>query len=545
MAAKNNLFREGLLWLAVKKYTEATTNKTDSQPANTEEKVQKKENAQAATQVTAGTTTKPLFDKTNTSSMMPYLEITIPGIFDSYFLPYENIIDFNYSINEHMATISFTDNTPIFIETILRQIWNERQGANKNFRILINFGWRVQEPPTNYDERKNRGIAFQSATGASESKKYQSSDKHGIVSSGRLEFIYTSATYDYTTSGVLATIVMHAAPLALLDASTVEKKQKLNKISNDKELKKTIEDILNQNVQNSDKEYNVVVQANNIEYKNLQQPKISFNGGETIREALMTIVDQLSISKADTTKQESVVKVLIDNKIAQALEDNDTNDRQAENSKDIVNIYIYNPDETNDSFIPLIEYPANESPVLEFSPNMEGSLISMFSKGDRYTTFDKLGNSISKVLPKPISGASEYNKEASNGQTRAVNSGEIVSNDKLDNIPRGSVANAKISVKLLGEPKFSDITVIYNASIEVRMNNIANTGAFLDNDDFFNNFPQLPNPRGKGLPLIPSYIPGETSPFNGFYKIQNITQKINPAEGFVTEIELLLFTEKL
>jgi hypothetical protein len=589
------VFENGLLWLESKTYTGASVSTSANQTVSSEASTQETQNANTAAQTVEATPIAPLMDKANVSSMMPYLEVRMPGIFDSFFLPYENLVDFSYSVFAGSATLSFVDNTPIFIETVLREMWSLRGNEEKGqtARIEISFGWRSQNPPFNIASRENKPDYSRSFSQDGK-RQASSSDNFGVLSTPFLEFLFIDGTYESTTSGFLTTLSLACAPINVLDTVTVNKIQKLNNITDDESLTNELERVLKATVVNTDKVFKVNVVAKNIDYTKLNSPEISFKGDETVRHFLNTVINQLSIPIKDKTKQDSSVLIAVGEiippheelSLAQVAEqtglpESIIKERRAQDDefgKSIVPIYIYNKDQQPDGAnnIPLIEYPANESPVLEFSPSLEGSLSTMFASTQSYTDFDGKGNIVNKVLPFPLSGPRGWNEPITDGIQIPVG-GTVttgppvpISDGESQNFPRSAVMQAKLSVKLLGDPVFTTRDLAMN-TIEVRMNNIANTGMFKDTDDFFNNFNQLPslidtynlkdengNPltesnlanmgvskRGRGFPLISSYIPGDTSPFNGFYKINEIRQKISITEGFVTELDLILFEDKL
>ena len=152
---------------------------------------------------------------------------------------------------------------------------------------------------------------------------------------------------------------------------------------------------------------------------------------------------------------------------------------------------------------------------------------------------------------------SRANKES--GQSVTVNTEELSEDEILSKERSRAILNT-ISISMMGDPTFSTHSIKYS-DVEVRMNEIVSDGVLRNKKDFFGNFPQIPltkkllggnfidtndpniksvlsNISDRGLLPIINGIPGEISPFNGKYRIISASHKINPSDGYVTDLEL-------
>jgi hypothetical protein len=512
MPVKNFEFKDGLMWLPVK------------QPIISDP-------------------LPPLYAGGDTGSLMPYLAFEIPGLFDYLVLPYENILDFEYSVfggsSSGTAVVNFVDSTPLFIETILRTMLNKRHNT-KDFVIKMDYGWRISNPTT--------GI-----------KPFITGDKEnaigsGVFSSGTTDFLFLDTTYKYSTHGVLASIKMRAKTTHLLATYKINKKTTLPDIKGKDDLQNKLSSFINENIDNKEFPYRVIVESENIRYDKLIKAKLAFEAGESLQSALSKVLSNLYIPPHQKDEKGSALRFHVSHRTSTetTLDKNQNQIRQ-----EFVPIFIYDEDDEDKlkQYIPLIEYPSNETPITSFSPTM--SLASkLFLNSDRYTVIDDLGNQVtlSKAIEAQTAGV---NSTPDKKQDNNPNKGKPDS-EKL-NLPGSRNNQTSINISMMGDPTFSTETLRYSW-VEVRMNEIVNDSVLRNKEDYFSNFPQVPaintlygksfrdpnNPAvqeasklvSRGLLPKVKGIPGDISPFNGIYRIYGATHKINQSDGFATELEL-------
>ena len=518
MAIQNFNFKDGLLWLPT----------------------QFQQNANAPREII-----EPLYTKGDLGSLMPFLAIHIPNIFDYTVLPYENILEFEYKVigaSSGVADLKLIDATPIFIETILRRLYNLRsQGfgndSEEGYKINIEYGWRVQNP--------------------TEALKPFLDEDNNIFSSGMIPFTFQTSTYNYSTHGIIINMKMNASIKDYLNeyriVENLPTRGIIDKISFQNEMNK----LIRKSIPDKDLNYRVIVKSDNISFNNLNNSAVALEADkDSVKDAISKIVKKLEIPKQKETA-DSEVRFYVGHRLVR--ETNEVGDTEI-----YYPIFVYDrddePEEAN--HIPLIEFPSNKiSPILEFTPTLDGAQSgASFLSNEKYSIIDSEGNrkTITKAIEAVKSGYNAATGE--NSITAAIYDGQIPDSEK-GGIRKSEPALNKVEITMLGDPTFSGFH--FFSELDLKMNEIKREGILLDESDFYSNFPQVPTSSSllssfsgvdqeeipdlsnlfssRGLLPVIEGMDGEISPFNGRYQVRGITHKINNSQGFVTVLNLIFF----
>ena len=456
-----------------------------------------------------GRTILPRFVGGDFGSMIPAINVSIPGVWNSVAIPYENIVDFEYNFfapgeTARSAFLTFLDQTPIFIEEVIRRTMEKRHLPD--FDITLEYGWRIQNVPTNL-----RDVI----------------SEDGFLTSGPTRFKVVNATYEHTNYGVMSTLTLQLSSNVITEAyrATVGNVN-LEKLRNTDGFAQAVTDIVNGSVKNGVK-FKTQVLSPDIQVDPGKVKEIQVDGTKTISEFLEDIRKTLFVGISDKGEPFGHVQIFKGETLISNTESG--------SSEQFYPIYFYHADRLPEfAFnIPVIQYPSNETPILSWKPNFSAEAQTHFLTSSIYRDRNSAGNEEQKSAKVQAVTAGNPSVPESAGENAPI---EAINRIK-DGAAKRTSAVATIDVDMIGDPTFSTINSQF-VRIDVDNANIIQEGLVRDSSNFFANFPGLAQETSNVLPVIKG-IPGNTSPFNGSYRVKGIKHKISAGEGFKTSLSLL------
>jgi hypothetical protein len=476
---------------------------------------------------------KPIFDKGDFGGMMPVIQIKAPDIFDSTVIPYENIVDFDMTIMKGESapgiamtgTLTFIDQTPLFIETIIRSIRNLNiTGSTSN--LSLRFGWRMNRVPDQL-----------------QMPEFNNNIDNNLLLSKEYNLTIVSATYKYTTFGVMSNLTFTFTPKTILDAlkTKVTNSESIFACSFTNPTPVEIANSLTNIINNSgvkdkiDADFRVIIiGSDNI------KTNILFNTIDPLtspaEQSLTELLDKFVNTLYCIPKSDPLGKVHYFVSESKEVGFDKIADKDVKVA--YYPIYIYAPDNEaeKDRSTPILEYPAYETPIMEWQPEMTTEAQNLFLVGKRITTIDENG----KIIQSIENVQSVTAGEIAPSDTKGVVSSKTSPLNEQQTESKMQKTIATLSITIPGDPLFTD-NKLFMTRFEVRNNGISQMGIVRESSDFFNNFPGLIGNQGSNLKSIIMDMNdvAQQSPFNGLYVLNGWSHKIKAGEGYKTSLDFM------
>lgn len=440
----------------------------------------------------------PLMNQGSLSTMTPFVSLNFENIWNKQ-ISYENIVDFEYDILTGSATLTIIDITPAFIEAVIRQLYNnvrETINSDKNTppALKLRFGWYI-------------GIA---GKGLGNSKTY---------TSDLCEFYILNAGYKHSSFGIIITLQMVFMSNALTKSKQILPEdyfqasfQNLTD-PNPERAKLVLQSVLDRSCAKLGiPSFNVNIRGSKMKW-DYEAAKVTFSkdlgnitlydGIELFRKCLYVPVDKKAASKPSGGKIDTFYGHTLKNK-----------------KYDLV---FYEVDQTTQELVPLVTYPARESPVVGWNPNLSAGAEFMYLYNTVYKQVDAAGNEISASATAPVGGS---------------NKGESISisgDNMIRNVQAQSPLVVTLDLTILGDPLLTPVETIFRRW-RVKNSSILQPGSVKTPSNYISsaNFPTITgNIDSKTLKEA-----ADNSPFTGEYIVHAIKHKISKANGYTTSITL-------
>jgi hypothetical protein len=451
---------------------------------------------------------QPLMAGTDIGSMLPVILLSIPDVWESRIVPFENIVSFTHTVTgqgAYTAELVFLDQTPIFAETLIRQYMIRKKTQSNYNNCVVRWGWRIQNPTETI-------LPFL--------------DSSGMLLTSSHTFTMVRASYKYSPYGVIISINFTADSVGKLDgffmkSGTIDNTKMVDNFGFESEIAR----LINESVSN-DKRFVVNLRGPNLAntqfLANLKDGKLQFDNNTTVKKFLEQVADKIVVPP--NSKGSPFGKIQLYYPEAPTLL----------NGKETYVVIFYDKDNVPMELknVPLIEYPAIETPIVGWNPTVDDEAQWAFLSTSKYKYLDADGNEIEQNAKPEANTVGIPASSSVQGTTKPVEA----SQGKILSVGRGQSIVATIDIDFFGDPFLSTYS-LHSALFEILNSQIVQEGSLRITDDFFANFPGLNANLRKTLPII-SEIPGNESPFNGFYTLNTMTHKIDAQSGYICSMQL-------
>lgn len=455
---------------------------------------------------------KPIMQGADLGSMMPAILLSIPDIWESKALPFENIVSFEHSIvgeGAVTATLVFLDQTPIFAEMLVRQYMIRKKTRTNYNGCVIRWGWRVQNP-------------------TEELKQYLDS---GMLLTSHHTFSLIRASYSYTPFGVMISMSFTADSINKLEGFYMKSGNiKEGNIVDNDTFEAEIARLINDSVQN-DKRFIVKLKGPNLANTNFfaNMKDVQYDNNTTVREFIEEVRNKMVISPNEKGKPFGRIEVYYP---------------EAPTLLDGIETYViiyYDKDNVPSDLknVPLITFPTMDSPIVGWNPTINDEAQWSFLATQKYKYLDAAGNE-QQVLQQPEANTAGM---PSTNTVQGTSKPVVASDSEKFSQPRGQSIVATIDVDFFGDPLFSSYSM-HSALFEINNVQVFQEGSLRITDDFFANFPGLNQILRKSLPVIDTQMP-QDSPFNGYYVLHALKHRIDSSSGYTNSMQLYHLQDKV